>query len=714
MKHVSLNGEWLYRIGNGKLSPITVPFSRLPVGHSECLRSFDLSEQADRLFLKFDGITYYASVFLNGAELGEMLPYCEYEFEITDLVKPANNELKVVLEDIDRAFGPTAGWENFGGIIRDVQLIYRKENYLKDVFFYTDLFDHYKAASFTVETTTQLSRGDIKVELLYKDENIFTGQYPATQARIVGTVEHIKLWSPDAPELYELKVTLFENNTPVDVYTCKVGFREFTCERHRFLLNGKPLFLKGVCKHEMIGDNGHCPTEDQMLSDMQMIKDTGCNFVRLVHYPHNKKILDIADQLGLMVSEEPGLWWSDTADPQVSAGALEVMRRTIQRDKNHPAIVFWLSFNECRFTEQYLIDSARLCRQCDPTRLVSGANCMSNEDTLKYYNICGFDFYTMHPYAQTIDRAMKSAETLNDKPLLFTEWGGHFVYDNPKLLKEFLNAMYQLYLDNSDNGALAGAFFWEWSEVNDFNRGRPACIDGNLAEGLVDKYRKPRLIYNAFCEALADLGKEPEDDFWLEQTAKDFEVGNTIECCGNPDALNKLLTQINESEKVSGKVNKRRLKNGPVLHGVKSLNDIPVVLQDNACISLQGNFNTNKISLWGMTSIVKGYPLGGAYGESVAKVLITYEDNEQESFVLRNGEDITTVFALNNSSRIDPIAENAKRIAVFGYDKNFEHYVLNQIELHVNADKRIETISICSENNGYALLIHGISYDPLN
>ena len=238
-----------------------------------------------------------------------------------------------------------------------------------------------------------------------------------------------------------------------------------------FLPNGKPLFLKGVCKHEMIGDSGHVVSYEQIEEDMKMIKSTGSNFVRLVHYPHCKATLDITDKLGLMVFEEPGLWWSDTANEEVANGSLEVLKRTIFRDRNHPSIVFRLSFNECQFTEQFLIDSANVCHKYDPTRLVSGANCMSDEDTLIYFNRCGFDFYTMHPYSATFDRSKKSAQILYDKPLVFTEWGGYFVFDNPAYFRECIQKMAKLYRANSDSGALAGAFLWCRADVNDFNRG---------------------------------------------------------------------------------------------------------------------------------------------------------------------------------------------------------------------------------------------------
>ena len=102
-------------------------------------------------------------------------------------------------------------------------------------------------------------------------------------------------------------------------------------------------------------------------------------------------------------------------------------------------------------------------------------------------------------YSDTFARARESARVLNDKPLMFTEWGGYFVYDNPHLLTDFMNEMYKLYLQSDQDGALAGESIWYWAELNDFNRGKPACIDGALKEALVDKYRNPTMIYVPFC-----------------------------------------------------------------------------------------------------------------------------------------------------------------------------------------------------------------------
>ena len=150
MRKVSLNGIWTRKIGCGAESEQIVPFSALAVGRSTLKREFT-AEGFVHLFLALDGITYHASVYLNGILLGEMLPYCEYEFEIGSYVKEGTNELTVELEDLDLSFGPTPGWENFGGIIRDVSLIYRDDDYISDVFFYSTLKNEYRDASVTFD-----------------------------------------------------------------------------------------------------------------------------------------------------------------------------------------------------------------------------------------------------------------------------------------------------------------------------------------------------------------------------------------------------------------------------------------------------------------------------------------------------------------------------------------------------------------------------------
>lgn len=707
-----LNGVWKYRVGKGCFKDINVPFSSAPVGHSECIKCFDLECIAPKTFLRIEGITYSARVTLNGDYLGEMLPYCEYTFDVTNIVLLKNNKLIIELEDINADYGPTDGWENFGGIIRDVNLLYVNECYIKDVFFKTRFINGYKTAEMCVETECDLAanvQAYYEITLLY-DENVVAKytQLPHKKAKWV-LIDDVMVWSTDNPALYRLEVRLIVNGAEFDFYDCNVGFRELVCDRHRFVLNGNPIFLKGVCKHEMYGDSGHCPSYEQMLDDMQKIKSIGCNFVRLVHYPHNKAILDIADRLGLIVSEEPGLWWADTANEKIKNGSLEVLKRTILRDRNHCSIGFWLCFNECPFNEEFLMESAALCRNYDDTRLVSGANCLNNEDTKKFFNLCGYDFYTMHPYSNTFDRALEVSKVLNDKPLLFTEWGGGFVYNNPKLFSEFLKKMYELYIDASDDGAVAGASYWYWAEVNDYNRGAPDCVDGTLCEGLLDSERHPTMIYDAFVQTLACLGEEAKFDFWLKKCDDtNITFDNPLVCDNISDDFKDALKEAVDYENTY-KIRKRVITNGPICDiEYNGFYQTPIVIANNSTVTFTAGCLANKITVLGMVSMRKGYPISGEYGECACELILHYISGKRESIEIRNGKEFTTVYTTLGSSSIKPIAEVAKPYAEFGYDKNYENYILNSFDIISEPDEELEKITFVSSNKGYDLLIYGI------
>ena len=362
------------------------------------------------------------------------------------------------------------------------------------------------------------------------------------------------------------------------------------------------------------------------------------------------------------------------------------------------------------FTEKFLVDSAKLCKECDPYRMVSGANCMTDEETLKYYNICGFDFYTMHPYSDTMERAKTSAKVLNDKPLLFTEWGGYYVYNNPHLLMDFMQDMHNMYLSNSDESSLAGAFFWFWAELNDYNRGEPACTDGNLFEGLVDRYRKPTMIFDTFVKGL-NLSDTPKSvDFWYntDEAYESFEGYKKLKA-GDVKNYDDVFKRVSDFEKShNGTMRHRELTVGPKLKDISDLDNTPTIVADGVLVEFTGRFMGNTLAIAGLTSLTKGYPISGEYGEEVAQITISYTDGTAETVTLKNGVDVTTAFKLNMSSEINPVAENAKRFITFGYDKNFEVYVANKLNIELQSTKTLSKVTVKSQNNGYTLLIYGM------
>src|SRR5262249_6685246 len=120
----------------------------------------------------------------------------------------------------------------------------------------------------------------------------------------------LELWSPEDPNLYELRAHVKTVNG-VDRWRCRTGFREIKAQGRIFLLNGQRLVMNGICRHDTWKDQGFTLSRRQQEQDMRMIKAMGCNFVRLVHYPHDRRIVELAEELGLLISEEPGFWNMD-------------------------------------------------------------------------------------------------------------------------------------------------------------------------------------------------------------------------------------------------------------------------------------------------------------------------------------------------------------------------------------------------------------------
>ena len=147
----TLNGIWEYRIGQGAWGEKQVPYASLPVGESTCARTFDMpAHPGSRAFLVFEGITYEAAVMLNGHVLGSMLAYAEYRWEVTGLLAPEGNQLEVAISVIAPAFGPSEGWENYGGIIRDVYIEYTNDTVIQNYLWETALNADLSAACGTL------------------------------------------------------------------------------------------------------------------------------------------------------------------------------------------------------------------------------------------------------------------------------------------------------------------------------------------------------------------------------------------------------------------------------------------------------------------------------------------------------------------------------------------------------------------------------------
>ncbi|MBQ7247495.1 MAG: hypothetical protein IJS22_05340 [Lachnospiraceae bacterium] len=741
---LSLDGVWQFSIPGGLTEPRKVPGSYECVGVSEYRRTFTVQPCADhRTHLCFEGITYEAEVLVNGETAGSMLPYSYYSFDITGLLRGGENELLVKITDLKAPFGPSEGWKSYSGIVRSVYLEMIPDTYLDDVFFHTDFDEGYHNAFCTVECTAGSPSKGLSVRCTLLDGEKTAAEAASSfgpaagadvstaeaAAKVTFTVPEPSLWSPDSPRLYTLCTELISGSEVIDADIRQVGMKDFKAVGARFCLNGKDLFITGVCRHDIWTDEaGFTQTEETIETDLRMIKAMGANYVRLVHYPHDRRVVEAADRIGLLVSEEPGLWWNDLSDREITTRALEVLRRVIRRDRSHVSIAFWLSFNECRFNEDFLRDAVAVSRQADPTRLISGANCNDIYETKRLFDKYDVDFYTMHPYGSRPDHVNgesleKICRVCTGKPVLFTEWGGYYVVNNPNLFNDFCNEMQRLHENREPEPVLAGMSYWQWQDIPEAQRGEPACFDGILTEGLVTIDRKIKNNYHTFGEFLTRLRTpKPEPEYIFTPVGAGM-AGASYEPLEIPAADGAVYRAALEASKpMPGYVHKkeRRLTCGPALkYPVSSLGALPVSLAagtpltaaPGSSVDIRIGRNTPGIWFIGHATLGTGWPYSGEYGEEIGSYTIRYSDGTSGTVPLRNGIETASACCLIGPTLCDPRCAAAPRAFRLSYDRNWEIYQANLFRVAADPARRAESVTVHVSREGYFLLLYGITVE---
>src|SRR5690554_7119533 len=168
-------------------------------------------------------------------------------------------------------------------------------------------------------------------------------------------------------------MVIFQENRITD-YT---GFREIRVAGTEILLNGKPVFLKGICYHEESVTNGKALSEEEIIENIKLAKELGCNYIRLAHYPHSGQTARLADRLGVMLWEEIPVYWAiDFTNRETYRDAENQLTELITRDKNRPSVIIWSVGNENPDTDarfRFMNSLVQKAKKLDPTRPVSAA-----------------------------------------------------------------------------------------------------------------------------------------------------------------------------------------------------------------------------------------------------------------------------------------------------------------------------------------------------
>ena len=496
-------------------------------------KRFDAAPRADeRQFLRFGAANYAAEVWLNGKRVGRHEGgFTPFALEVTGLLRSQGNRLVVGVDSQRdaRSIPPrVTDWETYGGITRPVRLISLPATFIDDAWVRLER-DGTMAADVALEGAGAADQlVTLRIAALKLVRAVKTDAQGRARLRFPKPAK-LALWSPDSPALYDVEI-----DAGADRWHDRIGFRTIAVDGPRILLNGKPIFLRGISIHEEeLGSNPtRNITPEAARALLSLAKDgLHANFVRLAHYPHNETMLRAADKMGLVVwSEIPVYWLVAFDDPAALETARRMLAENILRDRNRASIGLWSVGNETptsdarnAFMRQLALD----VRALDPTRLVTAALLTGRDNsgpvpaiTMNDPLAASLDVMALNTYNgwyggdRLQDLAKLEWRVPQGKPLLFSEIGagalaGLHQPENPGKFSEEYQAEYYratlAMLSRIPN--FTGLSPWILKYFRSPKRQRPGIQDGWNRKGLVSETGQRKLAFDVLAEWYAVRAK---------------------------------------------------------------------------------------------------------------------------------------------------------------------------------------------------------------
>ena len=468
-----------------------------------------------RTFLYLGAANYQSRVWLNGIKLGEHAGgYTPFDFEVTDKLADGENSLVVEVDNTRRLEGAPSlhtDWWNYGGLMRGVKLIEVPEAFIENYAVQLAQGESDEIAGFVQFNSASAGAGfTIEIPEIHLKYNSQVG--PSGRATFQFPVR-VGAWSPENPKLYRVTIS-----GAGDSVTDEIGFRTIQTRGTEILLNGKPIFLRGIAMHEEAPfRSGRAFSDEDDRTLLTWAKDLGCNFVRLAHYPHNEELIRLADRMGLMVWEEVPVYW----DIQWSnAGTLEnakaQLRDAVARDHDRAAIIIWSLSNETPISPErnaFLKSLSQYARSLDSTRLISSASNqekstgpggMTLDDPLgEYLDVIGLNEYIgWYGKLKPEDADQMQWTFVYKKPVIVTEFGGGAQYNfhgdaETRFTEEYQASLYQHQLTMlSHMPQLAGMSPWVLMDFRSPRRTLPGIQDYFNRKGLIsDRGERKQAFY---------------------------------------------------------------------------------------------------------------------------------------------------------------------------------------------------------------------------
>ena len=477
---------------------------RDPVGSYR--RTFTLPDAwtQRRLFIHFDGVDSAFYLWLNGQRIGfSKDSRTPAEFELTDYVHPGTNQLAVeVYRWSDGSYLEDQDMWRMSGIFRGVHLYSTAAARIRDFTVRTTFDADYRDAALEIKPelaakNLSLSNWTVRAQLFdAANQPVFPSELTHDAAEILnpdysakildermgqrgepkfawltGHVKQPTPWTAETPNLYTLILTLCDDHgSVVEADRCAVGFRQIEIRDGRFLVNGQPIRLRGVNRHEIDPDTGHALTLDRMIQDITLMKRANINAVRTCHYPDDPRWYDLCDRYGIYVLDEANICTHGTRgslanDPRWQGAFLDRAIRLAERDKNHPSVIIWSMANESGYGPNFAAISG-WWHEFDPTRPVHYEGAQGEVKDPPTVDIIG-RFYPRlttatyakpnDPWNQRWDQLLAMAQRTNDnRPILATEYA-HAMGNALGNFAEYWDEFYS-------NPRLLGGFIWEWCD----------------------------------------------------------------------------------------------------------------------------------------------------------------------------------------------------------------------------------------------------------